>query len=365
LFCFLTECNIFKVKKSSYSRRLAKQSEKSKKRSDNKNKEIKNEKNFDKNDNKTNDELNVIWIKSEEINNKQETKEDIKILTGDEINEDLYEEEDEYKSNEPFHHFRGALERGVIPDAKTIYALKKQRQMARDVDEFIPLDDDEKYEDNRDSRIVRDDDNDKSDDDDEDNERISFAINKDNIEREKAREAFLFAQEEEDDDRKEESEDELERWEREQIKKGVRMPSIQLISQEQASNLAISGQFSRQTLFSDNLTVVNMDIDKPIETKKSSSIPSSILAKSKSNVSSEDVSERIRNKLLKIKESLEYHERQIVNLTADMNVSKEVIDSCSDKSPKLATQFELYQNISTYISGLFGCLNDKVNTNNI
>jgi signal transduction histidine kinase len=108
-----------------------------------------------------------------------------------------------------------------------------------------------------------------------------------------------------------------------------------------------------------------MDIDKPIETKKSSSIPSSILAKSKSNVTSEDVSERIRNKLLKIKESLEYHERQIVNLTADMKVSKEVIDSCSEKSPKLAAQFELYQNISTYVSGLFGCLNDKVNTNKI
>ncbi|CAG2171432.1 unnamed protein product, partial [Oppiella nova] len=251
------ESDVFKVKKSSYSRRLANQRENRVKKKRDVKKEVKtNEENqtVDENKDKNRDDLNVIWIKSKEIKEepKSPPKEEMKIFSGDQIESDSeYEdnEPEEYKSNEPFHHFRGALERGVIPDAKTIYELKKQRQMARDIDELIiPLADDDRYEES-DSRVIRDDDNDRSDEDDDDDERISFAINRDNIERQKAKEAFLMAQEEEEEAKdmsrseSESSEDEIDRWEREQIRKGVRMPVIQMLNQEQASSRAISGLF--------------------------------------------------------------------------------------------------------------------------
>src|SRR5688572_21345975 len=118
MFFVLLESEVFKVKKSSYSRRLAKQLDRNRKNKDKEKVEKKETKN-----NNTDDDMKVIWVKSEDISAKPEPKPELKILTGDDIED---EECDEYTSNEPFYHFRGALERGVIPDAKTIYALKKQ-----------------------------------------------------------------------------------------------------------------------------------------------------------------------------------------------------------------------------------------------
>ena len=43
---------------------------------------------------------------------------------------------------------------GQIPDATTIHQIRKQRQMARDTGDFLPLDDTVKYE-NSSSRLVR------------------------------------------------------------------------------------------------------------------------------------------------------------------------------------------------------------------
>lgn len=333
-----TETDVFKVKKSSYSRRLAKQSgnrrnkkevKKEPKKEDNNSVDENNIKN--KNELKSEDDLNVIWIKSEEIK-ETEPKEELKIFAGDQIESDDEYEAEEYRNNEPFHHFRGALERGVIPDAKTIYELKKKRQMARDIEELIiPIEDDDKYEES-DSRVVREDDDDKSDD--EDDERISFAINKDNIERERQREAFLKAQEEDEDqsDKESESEDELDRWEREQIKKGVRMPVVQMLSQEQAANRAVTG------LFVDNLSVVDMDIDRPFSRpKKSTSIPSKVLNfhKNKNPITLEEVVDRVGQQLKILKESIAFNERQVVTLTADFNESKQQIERLSQKRQQL------------------------------
>ena len=43
---------------------------------------------------------------------------------------------------------------GEIPDATTIHQIRKQRQMARDMGDFLPLDDTVKFE-NTKSRLVR------------------------------------------------------------------------------------------------------------------------------------------------------------------------------------------------------------------
>lgn len=43
---------------------------------------------------------------------------------------------------------------GVIPDAATIYAMKKHRQMAREMGDFIPIEEPEKEDDEK-SRLIR------------------------------------------------------------------------------------------------------------------------------------------------------------------------------------------------------------------
>lgn len=61
---------------------------------------------------------------------------------------------------------------GEIPDAAFIHAARKKRQMARELGDFIPLDNDPGK-----GRLVREDENDASDDEDDDEKRrIVFSV---------------------------------------------------------------------------------------------------------------------------------------------------------------------------------------------
>ncbi|KAH3737767.1 hypothetical protein DPMN_044361, partial [Dreissena polymorpha] len=102
---------------------------------------------------------------------------------------------------------------GEIPDATTIHQIRKQRQMAREAGDFMPLDDTVKYENSK-SQLVREDDNDKSDDDED--ERIDFTTNTGALDRQKMRDNFLRAEHGSD-----EGSDQEREWEEQQIRMGV------------------------------------------------------------------------------------------------------------------------------------------------
>ena len=311
---FLEE-DIFKIKKSSFSRRMAKQLERQKKKNNNKElieeKELKKESSNEKDKieevkkEEKDDELNVIWIKSKPI----ETNNELPVIIDDDDDDDDEDDnemefnDEQYEKNESFPEFRGALQRGVIPDAKTIYVLKKQRQMAREAADFIALEDDQSDERYDESEKLE---NDRSDDDDEDDQRISFAVNKDQNEKEKIKEAFYLAQEEDqENDVKEESDDELDRWERQQIKKGVGMPSIRLLNQEQIT----SGT---------NL----MEIENQDFKSKKQLIPSYILSRNKNKLTIEEAYSKLSDKLISLMESCESHKRQLSNLNNQIDFTK-------------------------------------------
>lgn len=293
---------------------MAKQLERQKKRNNNNNKELIEEKELKKeNSNEKDkieevkieevkkedkdDELNVIWIKSKPI----ETNNELPVTISDHEDDDEIESDDEqYEKNESFPEFRGALQRGVIPDAKTIYVLKKQRQMAREAADFISLEDDQNYDESEKLE------NDRSDDDDEDDQRISFAVNKDQNEKEKIKEAFYLAQEEDQENYvKEESDDELDRWERQQIKKGVGMPSIRLLNQEQITE-------------GTNL----MEIENQDFKSKKQLIPSYILSRNKNKLTIEEVYSKLSDKLISLMESCESHKKQLNNLNNQIDFTK-------------------------------------------
>lgn len=352
------EGDVFKVKKSSYSRKISRQHEKEKKKkTKDTNKvrqdmpiKIKPDLDMVKKEADDNGELNVIWIKSETVKPKVEPEPDLKdeAVPGDTLDNDDEDMENEDEKDPFYHKFQGVLERGVIPDAKTIYALKKQRQLARDATEFIPLDNDVKHEDNSHSRLIRDDNDDNEecdDDDDDDDERMAFAVNKEAIEREKAREALIQAQEEAEVIGMKDggdSEDEIERWEQEQIKKGVGVQNqAQLLAQTHIGNQYMN-QFDSDGLQL-NPSVANKNW------KPKSTIPSHLLKNKQINqITPDTIRDRIMDRLSKLTESLESHERQITYINIESKQLQETITNLEKElqntSPSLTQEINSYSN---------------------
>lgn len=102
-------------------------------------------------------------------------------------------------------NFKKVLESGAIPDAAMIHAARKRRQRAREMGgDYVPL---EEQEPEDKGRLTREDDNEGSDE-----ERIDMGANPVIRDQERRREQFYEAQE---------SDQELNDWEDQQIRKGV------------------------------------------------------------------------------------------------------------------------------------------------
>lgn len=102
-------------------------------------------------------------------------------------------------------NFKQVLESGAIPDAAMIHAARKRRQRAREMGDYIAVDEEEPEDK---GRLMREDDNEGSED-----ERIDMDVNLVALrDQERRREQFLAAQE---------SDQEVDEWEHQQIRKGV------------------------------------------------------------------------------------------------------------------------------------------------
>lgn len=122
--------------------------------------------------------------------------------------DDLSSEEDEvqasvHRFSKP-DNFKKVLESGAIPDAAMIHAARKRRQRARELGDFIPVEEEEPKDE---GRLIREDDNEGSDE-----ERLDMDINLALRDQERRREQFRAAQE---------SDHEVDEWEDQQIRKGV------------------------------------------------------------------------------------------------------------------------------------------------
>ncbi|KHN84480.1 PAX3- and PAX7-binding protein 1 [Toxocara canis] len=126
---------------------------------------------------------------------------------------------------------------GQIPDAQAVYEARKKREKMR-LSGFssgrIPLDDVQKLKDKSvaRSRLIREDDNDMSDEDDEAGRFYSSKTLVLNEEERRRSEHSQFLAFEQGDDENEQSDDELSRWESEQIKKGVSSYKVELLERE-------------------------------------------------------------------------------------------------------------------------------------
>ncbi|GFY55318.1 PAX3- and PAX7-binding protein 1 [Trichonephila inaurata madagascariensis] len=335
------DAEVFKLKKSSYSRRLAKQREKERKKKEETVNSVQSSMKSDIDDIKI---INNIEKRSE-----NKVKEPWDVLAGNDA-EDMEVESDE--ENEKVNSFKNVLQSGVIPDAATIYAMKKQRQMAREMGDFIPLEDPEKDDENK-SRLIRDDDNDRSDDDDDEPSRINFTVNTGAVERQKIRETFLSLQDVSTNDLETEEAAELERWEREQIKKGVGVSQVAPLENSQAPEAQLY-----------SYPQVNIDISYIGDSNQcihssNQQFPLELLKTKETNLTTKDIKARLEERLNALKTLHKTHEQEIQNCSKEMIEAADLVKKLAKEAPQRERNFSLYQRMSGYIKDLVECMDVK------
>lgn len=132
-----------------------------------------------------------------------------------------------------------SLKPGEIPDAAFIHAARKRRQMARELGGEAPLIENEATN----KRLVHEDENGGSDDD-EDEKRINFSGVKIKTQRQKIAEEIGI--EGSDDEALDNGQDEeVNRWEQEQIRKGISIPQVQA-TQPEDTTMYYQGSYDAQ-----------------------------------------------------------------------------------------------------------------------
>lgn len=315
------EGEVFQVKKSSHHKKVMKMFEKEK----HKKKEPKSDKegkNKDKTEIITDDLVLVV-----NPSHKKPPTPPPPILSGRDAlcagKDDLSSEEDDENINSGSHrfskpnNFKKVLESGAIPDAAMIHAARKKRQRAREMGDMIPLEE-EKETDNTGGRLQREDEHDESDD-----ERIDMDLNHKVRDIERRREQFYAAQE---------SDQEIDEWEDQQIRKGVTGAAVAL-AQELMMN---SEQLHQQIV-----------IPAPVIEPGVPRTPQMIMEKLKEHY--EEVCSSRDNHV----ERLDRIQEEIKQLTNEM-------DELKLRAPKSAERFRFYQELRGFITDLVECLDEKI-----
>jgi GC-rich sequence DNA-binding factor len=309
------EGEVFQVKKSSHSKKVMKMFEKERM----KKKETKVEKDNYKSKVKTEivtDDLVLV------VNHKPTPP---LILSGRDAlcagKDDLSSEDEEpttHKFSKP-DNFKKVLESGAIPDAAMIHAARKRRQRAREMGDFIPVEEDEPEDK---GRLMREDDNDGSDD-----ERIDMDVNLTLRDQERRREQFLAAQE---------SDQEVDEWEHQQIRKGVTGASASLSSD------LVYNEFQSETSQQQVTTIPVQAIDPGVPRTP------------------QMIADKLREHYEGVCASREMNIKKLQQTQQDIEQITSELDELKTKAPKAAERFKFYQELRGYITDLVECLDEKV-----
>ncbi|XP_041351810.1 PAX3- and PAX7-binding protein 1-like [Gigantopelta aegis] len=326
------DTEIFQVKKSNHSRRVAKQLKK----------ETLKEKQGDKPASpKLKTDLNNETSHDLAEEQLKKLREEIKTLNGD-------DDDDDDSDDETGHTFRSMLARGEIPDARTIHMIRKQRQYKREQgDEIIPLE--EPVDKSKTARLVRDDEHDRSDDEDE--ERIDFTINLAAKERQKMRDDFLAAEHGSDN---EVSDEDQKEWEAELIRKAVTavVPLPETASVMDTFTNSYSNHSSIFESVPPSTTPAKMTTFQAFKPMAKMTDPSQITM--------ESVTKRLKDRLESMDEVYRGHKMEYDKLTTNLADTAESIDECDGKSASLEERYRFFQEMRGYVRDLVECLNEKV-----
>ncbi|XP_015117419.1 PAX3- and PAX7-binding protein 1 isoform X2 [Diachasma alloeum] len=353
---------VFKVKKSSRSKKLMKQldHERRKKKGEEK-----------------------MQVDSEQANMSIKRDKDLEIKTDDLVvkikntgplilngraalvaGKDDYSSEDE--ENNKGHSFRKntaqpdtmklLLQSGCIPDAAMIHAARKKRQKARELGtDYIPIE--ETTEDKGKSRLIREEDHDRSDDDD-DEDRIDMTVNTEARDKEKRREAFLASQVsiKLSDDESEHGLEE-EEWEVQQIRKGVTGAQIAAAQQDSMMQHQYTMGMNPNQMIGGSgvpMEMVLMPAPPPPPCIQPPD-PTKIVP-----VTPREVVEKMRTRVTSLQQVHRRHQLDQIQLQDELDQTLKELDEGSVRAPELAQRFRYYQELRGYVTDLVECLDEKL-----
>lgn len=228
--------------------------------------------------------------KSEVVGEETREMEVIQIPEEDNFSDDSEVEETESKGLSSVS-FRTAMERGVIPDAKAIFRARKQRQRARDIEDFIAVNSDPRNEEEE-NRI-------EEDDEDGEEEEIEFSVKTTSI-KDRVRQSMAEAAESGSD----ESEDEMARWEQEQIKKGVGN-SDRLMAQIEAEKS------------------LSQSLSHTLRDTRLSAVPSHLLEKQEDPIPINLIFDRLKEAIEVSREKVDHLERSLINVGIETELAED------------------------------------------
>ena len=364
---------IFKVKKSKESRRLAKMLEKEKKRKDKKKdrepepvKYIVNKAKVGVEDNSRDNSMSDDHNSEKLAALRAELS---KMSKGDDEDEDDDDGENIISEGQFKASSLGSSHVFNIPDAQTIHAARKKREMARTfgTQEFIPLDDTQRltgrFGTSSSSRLVREDENDESDDEDG---PISFSAAKKShpaLERRRQVEDALINQDNEHDEENEckrDEEEELKRWEEEQIRKGVSVPQLQ---QEQEKSLTQELFLQQQpqyvydqgTLFSQDYTYQSVPQVDPGQ-----ALRPLMSTEERKSVTMDTIWDKINKRLTSLQEVNRGHRMEMDKFQSHRHTAEDTIEQLEQQGTDVEKRFRFFQEMRGYVRDLLECLNEKV-----
>ncbi|KAL3998108.1 GC-rich sequence DNA-binding factor-like family protein [Acanthocheilonema viteae] len=258
--------------------------------------------------------------------------------------------------------------RGEIPDAKTVYEARKKREKMRLVGSNgqIPLDDVQRLKDKSvaRSRLIREDENDLSDEDPESGRFYSLkSLAADDDERRRSEHMNFLAHEGgESDGDHEQSDEEVTRWEREQMKKGVSSHKVEMLERERAKMEAMMKAIrSSMELPPENREQLPMEMDIDFsETDVLSVSHAGRVSGQTTVVTLREVLSKLQQRKKDGKESLNAREAEFEKINMQIQENKEMIGKLEMEEPQIRERFQVYQDMRAYARDLLECLSEKI-----
>lgn len=364
---------VFKVKKSKESRRLAKRIEQERKKKDKiDEKRSVGDGSFDQGQDDADEKLAALRAELSKM-----AREDEEVSDNDDV--DSVESGSIKKEPVTNSNIKTGISDISIPDAATIHAARKRREMARQTEqEFIPLDDTKRYEGHSAStgRLVREDENDISDDEGEEG-AITFSVARKRgfpaLDRRREVEAALANQElEEKSDNEEVEDEELKRWEDEQIRKGVKGVPVPLVEQELPHTTAVTNSLYQQPYTDDQSSMFQYAHGQPYSygtgyanthTNGNQTYGPALTATSlhsRHAVTVDMICDKMKQQLNSLQEVHRGHQMEQEKVTQQLETAQGSIKKLERQGRNAEQRFSFFQEMRGYVRDLIECLNNKV-----
>ncbi|KAH0507310.1 PAX3- and PAX7-binding protein 1 [Microtus ochrogaster] len=344
---------VFKVKKSSYSKKIVKL--------------LKKEYKEDLEKSKIKTELNTAVDNDQPLDkacHAKDTSQEDGVVIGehgeDEMDMESEKEEEKPKAGGTFSNALSSLNvlrPGEIPDAAFIHAARKKRQMARELGDFTPHDNEPGK-----GRLVREDENDASDDEDDDEKRrIVFSV-KEKSQRQKIAEEIGIEGSDDDALVTGEQDEELSRWEQEQIRKGINIPQVQA---SQPTEVNMYYQNTYQTMpygasYGIPYSYTAYGSSDAKSQKSDNTVPFKTPSNEMAPVTIDLVKKQLKDRLDSMKELHKANRQQHEKHLQSRVDSTRAIERLEGSSGGIGERYKFLQEMRGYVQDLLECFSEKV-----